>query len=216
MGDKSGKTTQRRGLNKNDRYGKNRRRVLQSLAMGGTAITVKNIPEKWARPVLDTTMLPAHARGSNPETPCVVESLTCVLGSVTGVPFTATFSQDTPLNGSPAPGNTLTINPTRTPSDEPTSIVFRSLAATLTPECPQPITLLVSENYGGTEFDLDAGNFAQTVAPVNGTASFDNIVAAVDRGYDTNGSVGVAATVDFTFRTDNLPDCVINVVFLEN
>lgn len=42
-----------------------RRKLLKSIALGGGAIVSgKSLPEQWARPVVDTMMLPAHARTS--------------------------------------------------------------------------------------------------------------------------------------------------------
>jgi hypothetical protein len=39
-----------------------RRRLLQIMAVGGTAAVV--LPEKWVKPVVDAVMVPAHAAGS--------------------------------------------------------------------------------------------------------------------------------------------------------
>jgi len=41
-----------------------RRRLLTTLASGGVAAGAMAIPTKWARPVVDSVVLPAHARSS--------------------------------------------------------------------------------------------------------------------------------------------------------
>lgn len=43
-----------------------RRKLLKSIAAGsGAVIAGKNLPENWARPVVDSVMLPAHAQTSS-------------------------------------------------------------------------------------------------------------------------------------------------------
>lgn len=50
----------------NDSKKNARRAILKSMAMGSGAIaTGKMMPEKWARPVIDSVVLPAHAITSN-------------------------------------------------------------------------------------------------------------------------------------------------------
>ncbi len=41
--------------------GRSRRRLVQVLAAAGTVVTAKSIPGKWARPVVESVTLPAHA-----------------------------------------------------------------------------------------------------------------------------------------------------------
>ena len=46
-----------------------RRKLLKSIAAGsGAVIAGKNLPENWARPVVDSVMLPAHAQTSGTRT----------------------------------------------------------------------------------------------------------------------------------------------------
>jgi len=45
----------------------NRRKLLKSIAAGsGTVIAGKNLPENWAKPVVDSVLLPVHAQASTP------------------------------------------------------------------------------------------------------------------------------------------------------
>ncbi len=40
-----------------------RRKLLKSLvAGGGAAVTANSLPDKWAKPVVDSVLLPAHAQ----------------------------------------------------------------------------------------------------------------------------------------------------------
>ena len=44
---------------------KGRRKLLKSVVAGGGAVTVaKMLPDQWARPVVDSVMLPSHAQTS--------------------------------------------------------------------------------------------------------------------------------------------------------
>ena len=44
-----------------------RRKLLKSVAVGGGAVAAgKMLPEQWARPVVDSVMLPSHAQTSDP------------------------------------------------------------------------------------------------------------------------------------------------------
>ena len=52
---------------------KSRRKLLKSIAIGsGAVITGKSLPEKWARPVVDSVLLPAHAQASQLTFSCSV------------------------------------------------------------------------------------------------------------------------------------------------
>ncbi len=45
-----------------------RRKLLKSLATGGgVALTAKSLPEKWAKPVVDSVILPVHAQTTKEE-----------------------------------------------------------------------------------------------------------------------------------------------------
>ena len=58
---------------------KSRRKLLKSIAAGTGAIAAgKSLPESWTRPVVDSVILPVHARTSMtvPSTGCAGESLT--------------------------------------------------------------------------------------------------------------------------------------------
>lgn len=48
-----------------DKMSIGRRKLLKSVVAGGGALTVaKTLPDQWARPVVDSVMLPAHAQAS--------------------------------------------------------------------------------------------------------------------------------------------------------
>lgn len=76
-----------------------RRKALKSMVAGsGAVIAGKSLPEEWAKPMVDSVLLPAHAQTSPPSPP----SLACsVSGNVQGT-FTVS---DTITNGTyPFPG----------------------------------------------------------------------------------------------------------------
>ena len=42
---------------------KTRRKIIKSTAVGGGVFgTIKNVPETWTKPVIESVMLPAHAQ----------------------------------------------------------------------------------------------------------------------------------------------------------
>jgi hypothetical protein len=47
-----------------DRESKARRRLLQTLAVGGVAGAARVLPEQWVKPVVDVVTLPAHAQAT--------------------------------------------------------------------------------------------------------------------------------------------------------
>jgi len=54
-------------MSEKKRENRSRRKVLKSLAAGGGAIAAgKSLPEQWARPVVDSVLLPGHAQTSGP------------------------------------------------------------------------------------------------------------------------------------------------------
>ena len=105
-----------------------RRDLLKILSVGGVAISAKSLPEKWARPMVDSILLPAHAQMS-PILPgsCTVDPVTVNIpsfapfivagttvtfsgsstGTLVGTSFTIsdTFSVGTCLDGSPITTN---------------------------------------------------------------------------------------------------------------
>ena len=59
--DKKSQTT----IDKNDKKTAGRRKLLKTVVAGGGAVTVaKMMPDEWSRPVVDSIMLPSHARTS--------------------------------------------------------------------------------------------------------------------------------------------------------
>lgn len=182
------------------RYAQRRRRLLQSLAISGAAVSTRAIPEKWSRPILDTTLLPAHAQA----TTCIVESLDCELGSIGGLAADVDFSPGPP----PYNGGTATVTEIYD-GEGGADVTLAALSATVAaPECAGPVTLLVTSDYDPPDFDLGSGT-SQTVMPVNGVATFGNVSVLVD-----NLFVGTA-NVDLNFSTDGASDCVIDISFVE-
>ena len=52
-------------MTEKNKVAENRRKLLKTVAAGGGAIIAgKSLPENWARPAVDSVMLPAHAQTS--------------------------------------------------------------------------------------------------------------------------------------------------------
>jgi len=47
-----------------------RRNILKALTLGGGAVSLKALPEQWAKPVVDSVLLPVHAGTSNCRSGC--------------------------------------------------------------------------------------------------------------------------------------------------
>jgi len=203
------------------RHSRSRRRLLQSLAAGGAAVSVKALPERWARPVLDVSMLPAHARAS-----CQAESLNC---RVNTIDYAYTGSVGDPHETPPPPysgGQSATIdrfyvgrNGCAETADGRANSATLSVNATVDPACG-PVDLVSSlvVNEGTDEFALTSGGGTQNgvVDPDNGVVAFNNLIVAINL---PNPSVGDGATVnadlDLSFNAPGVPPCVINITFTE-
>ncbi|GJL82536.1 MAG: hypothetical protein DHS20C01_21700 [marine bacterium B5-7] len=47
----------------------NRRKLIKALTIGGVAAGTAKLPEQWAKPVVESIVLPAHAQTTQPEAP---------------------------------------------------------------------------------------------------------------------------------------------------
>jgi len=175
-------------------YAHKRRKLLQSIAAGGAAVTVKTVPEKWTRPLLETTMLPAHAEMTTQPVSC---SLTCEVG---GFNSTESFNLGfaSPLQGNGASGTVFsgaTLN-------VPQTWTISGLEATVS--SPAPVSLAinasgaVSLNSAGITTVIDNGTVTDF-----GTLEVTLLDDPVDVG-----------TVDFTFSACG-QSCNIDVTFSE-
>jgi len=208
-----------------DRHARSRRRLLQSLAVGGAAVTVKAVPEQWAKPALDVSILPVHAQAT-----CQANSLNC---TVTDIDFDG--SADGPESVSSSPplvgGNNDSVDstigriadPGGTPcggtwvGDSVAGISF-GVSATIDPPCA-PVRLTASlESNNNTVFSLDSGQSQNGVVdPISGAVAFNLVNVGFDlNGHTVDGTENFSATLDIRVQSSGLPDCVIDIAFNEN
>lgn len=219
-----------------NRYHNARRRLLQSLVAGGAAVTVKNIPQQWAKPVLDAGVLPAHAQAT-----CQVESLSCSFDGLNGS-VTGTFDETDPLGINPSlpidgPGSATvagwsdgylgTCGLDAQTVDGIVSSATLSFSATVNPPCEIVDLEADLSNSGSDASDpslwnvSSGGNQSGVVDPDSGAVSFSNVVigytqptTATDEDRDavldiSIRSGGAQCTIDITFTEDfvcNAPD----------
>jgi len=129
---------------------------------GGAIAAAKTMPEQWAKPVVDSLILPSHAQTSMPDpdpTPLVCEftassELLSDVGGVTSSVRTFNFPATETLF---APGGDLTFNVT----------------AMVTPGVSDDFTLSAVSN------DVDVSGFPQNSAPnpTDGQLSFTGLTA---------------------------------------
>lgn len=188
------------------RHSHARRRLLQSLTIGGAAVTVKQLPEQWSRPVLDTAMLPAHSETTMP----VAVSLTCEVDGPSQVDSSAGFNvQPATVGESWLRGGTQGTVIVGIDDNQTSTFEFLGLEATLMPPDAGPVTLDV--NSGGTGMSVNQGA-NQTVPPnAGGTARFDLVQAEFNAG---NNTIGDSGSLTFNYAASG-EDCVINVTFIE-
>lgn len=206
------------------RHGRARRRLLQSLAAGGAAVTVKALPQQWAKPVLDVTSLPAHAQAT-----CQVESLNC---AVNDVDFQgdghADISAAPPLVGG---NNTIVDADVDSLADvafadcggtaflnDQTDVISLGVTATVNPPCP--VVTLMADLAGDSVFDFPDGDQSQVgvVDPTTGSVTFSN----VNIGFDLSSYTvpvtpsTVSALLDLRVKAPGVSDCIINIQFSES
>jgi len=206
------------------RHNRSRRRLLQTLTVGGAAVTVKSLPEQWARPALDIAVLPTHAQAT-----CQAESLDCAVDTIlvdagdarhadpdVGVPVTegnnfdvdriADLSNDVNLICGTAPT-----------FDDFTNLMTFPVRAVVDPAC-EPV-VLESDLSGDPQYSLETPATQNGVVdPDNGSVAFNNVVVGFDvGGYTVDESESLTAVLELRFRTpgSNVSDCVINITFTE-
>jgi len=210
------------------RHGRNRRRLLQSLAAGGAVVSVKALPERWARPALDVSILPVHARSSAPA-PCQVESLSCQVSTInfayTGSPSTPNYEPNPPpySGGANATVHDLYLNPNYCDgiAQGTASAATLSVNATVDPACG-PVDLVSSlvVNAGADEFVLSSGGGTQNgvIDPGSGAVAFNNLVVAINLpspSFSSGTETTVIADLDLRFNAPGVLPCEINITFSE-
>jgi len=206
-----------------ERYDRSRRRLLQALTTGGVAITVKSLPDSWAKPVLDISILPTHA-----QTTCGSVTLVCGLSAVSYSGSDAVISPATPIAGTSS-GASANIDrllsqsslPSCSSSDpgiitEITDAVTFTVSATVNPVCG-PVTL-TADLTGTNLYSLGSGGGSQNgaVNPNTGVVTFNNVVVGFDPPEDAPaGSVDLDATLDLRVTVDGQPPCIIDINFSE-
>ena len=206
-------------LETNERHSRARRRLLQSIAAGGTAVSVKSMPEQWARPVLDFAMVPAHAEAS------VAATLTCEVGDTSSSgDFVGIINGnqqndsefDPPVVGDQTGTVTFWGDINDPDAEQGTQTFTLQPTANISPNSAGPIDLSVTG--GGGVLSINAGA-NQVVAGDPGTdggsgnndANFSDVVVQIT---NPTGGVLFSQTVNFNF-TGGGESCVIAIEFRE-
>jgi len=197
------------------RHSRARRRLLQSVAASGAAVTVKTLPDKWAKPILETTMLPAHAQATN----C---RLSCQVTEITGGTFRV--SPSPPIVG----GGSVQVDRLASqaaPNDCGGTAAFNTfiddvnvaVAALVDPIC-QTVDLTASLSGETSVYALTSGGGVQAgvVNPGNGSVSFTPVNVSFDpTGFTVNANPStISAELDLRIHAGG-NDCNINVIFSE-
>ncbi|MEE2777813.1 MAG: hypothetical protein VYE73_13745 [Acidobacteriota bacterium] len=171
-----------------DRHSRSRRRLLRGMITAtGATVAAGLVPPKWAKPIVNTALLPVHAQGSP-------------LGTITGFW----------IIGDDAPGGAdlgipcgVTDNPNDYLYDDGTDM---NVYGTLDPPAAVLVTLDVSNsgtNLGDLAFDADAA-----------TASADSGEFDFGSADPSNGDFGDdpgAGTVTLTMSAPGYQNCVITL-----
>jgi hypothetical protein len=180
-----------------------RRKMLKSMAAGsGAVIAGKSMPDQWAKPMVDSVLLPVHAQTSGP-TSCTVGGRIAVAHDITQ-DVVADQTDDTVFTGSPF----------ALPGDY-TNFASSSGAISLIPQ--------ISVNPGVTDnFTLNSVVTGSDVAdnadltqasvspdPANGTIAFNTIEVegalfniTMTLTPDNSAFCGAPQVIDITFSSD--------------
>lgn len=213
----------------NARHSRARRRLLRSVAAGGAAVSVKALPEQWARPVLDVAMLPVHA-----QTTCQARSLDCAL--VNSSYDTNTVSGDYDLDGpsfSPSlpfdGGGTIDVSgfadarlsDPSCPAMGSTGFVDSltlNFTAVVDPSCG-PVTLDSDLDGPDSLWSPGSGGSQNGVLdPDNGSVTFNGLVVNFSPPATVNdpSSEDYAAILNVRIGAPGVSDCVIDINFSES
>jgi len=181
-----------------ERHARARRRLLQSIAAGSAAISVKNVPERWSRPMLDTSILPVHAQTTNCALSCRIATLS-----------PNSFDGDVAVTGfALSGGQTGTVG--NFDEADPSTFTITGINATVDPSCTVALDVDLDQNSSGL-FAVSGGAL-QSIS--NGTATFGSVIVTFNASPDS-AAPNATAEVDFTFAS-NPGNCVINITFAEN
>jgi hypothetical protein len=147
-----------------------RRKVLKSMAAGsGAVIAGKSMPDQWAKPMVDSVLLPSHAQTS---------AVCTIIGSVSA---TSGF-----FDGADSGLDSITHGPFALPGSYDTIATTTAAEITVTPQIT--VTPGVTDAFNLTtvitgDFDVNAADLNQNVTPdpANGTIAFNSMTTA---GYD--------------------------------
>ena len=94
-----------------------------------------------------------------------------------------------------------------------------SLTATVTPPCT-PVDLVTSISAEQDAYDIDSGGGTQSgvVDPDTGEVTFNNVIVGIQLSGPTQSTdpLEESATLDLTFATPGVSDCVISITFTED
>ena len=186
------------GTKPNERHNRARRRLLQSLAAGGAAVSVKTLPEPWAKPVLDTTTLPAHAQST-----CALECAVSTVSTVSS--HSIDFEGDFSINGFPLSGGETGSVIGYDNDDAPITFSVTGISAVAGSGCTVDLDV---DLEALSVFSVSGGDL-QSVS--NGTSNFN----AVEVQYDPPSTTDNDALLNLTFASAG-NECVINISFVEN
>jgi len=206
-----------------DRHRRARRRVLQSIAAGGATITVKAMPEKWSKPVLDTAMLPVHAQST-----CEAETLTCTVTNITFAAeglATGSVSPSVPITG---PAGSALVDvllhvtgfqtcPTLPSTIQQVDSATLALSAQVNPPCA-PVRLSTSMT-GSDDYQVNAGASQNGVVnTTTGVVSFSNVVVGIQAFSLTTSTVAqTSSTANLNLEfASGASTCIIGIEFNEN
>lgn len=169
-----------------------RRKILKSMAAGsGAVIAGKSVPEQWAKPMIDSVLLPVHAQTSGP-TSCTV------IGSITAYQD-ASASGDSYADQSPPSADDFVYGPFTIPGDNYTDVPG-SGRISLVPEFS--VTPGVTDN-----FTLNSVFLSDSPPPVSSAADLAQVSVSPD---PVNGTIPFNAievgTVDFNITMTLTPD----------